>query len=214
MDKRKHTFLDKLVTNADQVLRTLNRGANRAGRPSPASSEVEAQLEVDQRRHAAGLMRVNHTGEVCAQALYQGQALTARLPDVREDMEQAAAEEIDHLVWCEQRLAELDSRPSALNPLWYGVSFALGAAAGLAGDRWSLGFVAATEERVCKHLEEHLERLPAEDTRSRRIVEGMLEDERRHGEAALDAGGQDFPEPVKQAMARIAKLMTESSYRI
>ena len=179
MHKRQHSLLDKLVSNADQVLRTLNRGANQASRPSPANSETGEELADDQRRHAAGLMRVNHTGEVCAQALYQGQALTARLPDVREEMEQAAAEEIDHLVWCEQRLAELDSYPSALNPLWYGLSFALGAAAGLAGDRWSLGFVAATEERVCKHLEDHLERLPPEDTRSRRIVEGMLEDERR-----------------------------------
>ena len=140
--------------------------------------------------------------------------MTARLPDVREEMEQAAAEEVDHLVWCEERLEELDSHPSVLNPLWYGMSFALGAAAGLAGDRWSLGFVAATEERVCQHLEDHLQRLPESDTRSRRIIEQMLEDERRHGETALEAGGEDFPEPVKQAMARVARLMTESSYRV
>ena len=214
MERRKLSLLDQLVDNADQVLRTLSGSANQAERPSPAATETEAELSAEERRHAAGLMRVNHTGEVCAQALYQGQALTARLPDVREEMEQAAAEEVDHLVWCEQRLRELDSHTSRLNPIWYGLSFALGAAAGIAGDRWSLGFVAATEDRVCKHLEDHLEQLPEEDGRSRRIVEQMLEDERRHGETALAAGGEDFPEPVKRAMARISKLMTSSSYRV
>ena len=214
MDRRQLSPIDLLVSQADQVLRTLTGGVNRAGRPSPAEPEESSELVESERRHAAGLMRVNHTGEVCAQALYQGQALTARLPDVREEMEQAAAEEVDHLVWCEERLEELDSHPSVLNPLWYGMSFALGAAAGLAGDRWSLGFVAATEERVCQHLEDHLQRLPESDTRSRRIIEQMLEDERRHGETALEAGGEDFPEPVKQAMARVARLMTESSYRV
>ena len=214
MERRKLSLLDQLVDNADQVLRTLSGSANQAERPSPAATESEAELTAEERRHAAGLMRVNHTGEVCAQALYQGQALTARLPDVREEMEQAAAEEVDHLVWCEQRLRELGSHTSRLNPVWYGLSFALGAAAGIAGDRWSLGFVAATEDRVCKHLEDHLESLPEEDGRSRRIVEQMLEDERRHGETALAAGGEDFPEPVKRAMARISKLMTNSSYRV
>ena len=214
MERRKHSLLDQLVENADQVLRTLSGNANQAGRPSPAAAAAETELSAAERRHAAGLMRVNHTGEVCAQALYQGQALTARLPDVRDEMEHAAAEEIDHLVWCEERLEELGSQPSRLNPLWYGLSFALGAAAGIAGDRWSLGFVAATEDRVCKHLEDHLERLPEDDQRSRRIVEQMLEDERRHGETALEAGGEDFPEPVKRAMARVSRLMTDSSYRI
>ena len=214
MTGRKLTLLDHLIGNADQVLRTLTGGANQARRPSPADTETDAVMEEEERRHAAGLMRVNHTGEVCAQALYQGQALTARLPDVREEMEQAAAEEVDHLVWCEKRLRELDSHTSVLNPLWYGLSFTLGAVAGAAGDRWSLGFVAATEERVCRHLEEHLERLPEGDSRSRRILEQMLEDERRHGESALKAGGEDFPEPVKRAMASVAKLMTDSSYRL
>jgi ubiquinone biosynthesis monooxygenase Coq7 len=214
MDTRKLSFLDRVIDNADQVLRTLAGGANHAQRPSPAGEAAETELDEKERRHAAGLMRVNHTGEVCAQALYQGQALTARLADVRNEMEQAAAEEIDHLVWCEQRLRELDSQPSVLNPLWYGMSFALGAAAGLAGDRWSLGFVAATEEQVCKHLEDHLARLPEDDIRSRSVVEQMLEDERRHGDAALDAGGREFPAPVKRAMTGIAKLMTGSSYRI
>lgn len=214
MERRKLSLLDQIIGNADQVLRTLSGNANQAERPSPAETEAESELTPEEQRHAAGLMRVNHTGEVCAQALYQGQALTARLPDVREEMEQAAAEEVDHLVWCEQRLEELGSHTSRLNPLWYGLSFTLGAAAGIAGDRWSLGFVAATEDRVCRHLEDHLEQLPGDDQRSRRIVEQMLEDERRHGEAALSAGGEEFPEPVKRAMAHIAKLMTESSYRV
>ncbi|MEE4659872.1 MAG: 2-polyprenyl-3-methyl-6-methoxy-1,4-benzoquinone monooxygenase [Halieaceae bacterium] len=214
MKKRQLSFLDRVIDNADVVLRTLAGNANRPGRPSPAEATDETELSPEARRHAAGLMRVNHTGEVCAQALYQGQALTARLPDVREDMEQAAAEEIDHLVWCEQRLKQLGSHTSLLNPLWYGLSFSLGAVAGIAGDRWSLGFVAATEERVCRHLEDHLEKLPEDDLRSRRIVEQMLEDERRHGEAALDAGGTPFPEPVKQAMAGVARIMTGSSYRV
>jgi ubiquinone biosynthesis monooxygenase Coq7 len=214
MERRKFNLLDQLIENADQVLRTLSGSANQAGRQSPAAAEHEAELSAEERRHAAGLMRVNHTGEVCAQALYQGQALTARLPDVREEMEQAAAEEVDHLVWCEERLRELGSHTSRLNPIWYGLSFTLGAAAGIAGDRWSLGFVAATEDRVCEHLEDHLEKLPEDDNRSRKIVEQMLEDERRHGETALSAGGEDFPEPVKRAMAQISKVMTNSSYRV
>jgi ubiquinone biosynthesis monooxygenase Coq7 len=214
MERRKLTLLDQLIDNADQVLRTLGGNANQAARPSPADTTPEAELDDAERRHAAGLMRVNHTGEVCAQALYQGQALTARLPDVREEMEQAAAEEVDHLVWCEERLQQLGSHTSRLNPIWYGLSFAMGAAAGLAGDRWSLGFVAATEDRVCRHLEDHLERLPEEDHRSRRIIEQMLEDERRHGETALEAGGEEFPEPVKRAMANISRLMTDTSYRV
>ena len=211
---RRLSFIDRIVDNADVVLRTLAGDANTAARPSPGDACQEMELNEAERQHAAGLMRVNHTGEVCAQALYQGQALTARLPDVREDMEHAAEEEVDHLVWCEQRLQQLGSRTSVLNPLWYGLSFSLGAAAGIAGDRWSLGFVAATEERVCQHLEEHLDKLPDRDLRSRRIIEQMLEDERRHGETALEAGGQAFPEPVKKVMAQVAKLMTTSSYRV
>ncbi len=214
MERRKLSLLDRMIDNADQVLRTLGGEANQAGRPSPAEATAETELSDSERHHAAGLMRVNHTGEVCAQALYQGQALTARLPDVREEMEQAAAEEIDHLVWCEERLNQLGSHTSRLNPIWYGLSFAMGAAAGIAGDRWSLGFVAATEDRVCRHLEDHLERLPEDDHRSRRIIEQMLEDERRHGETALEAGGEEFPEPVKRAMAGIARVMTDTSYRV
>jgi ubiquinone biosynthesis monooxygenase Coq7 len=214
MMPRKLSFLDQLIGNADQVLRTLSGDANQAERDSPASTEAESKMAADERKHVAGLMRVNHTGEVCAQALYQGQALTAKLPGVREKMEQAAAEEVDHLVWCEERLQQLGSSTSHLNPLWYGLSFALGAAAGVAGDRWSLGFVAATEERVCEHLSDHLRQIPADDQRSRRILEQMLEDERKHGDLALAAGGENFPEPVKRLMTAVSKVMTSSSYRL
>lgn len=214
MERRKLSVLDRVIENTDQVLRTLAGNANHARRTSPGADSGDSELSDEERRHAAGLMRVNHSGEVCAQALYQGQALTARMPEVREEMELAAAEEIDHLVWCEERLQELGSHPSTLNPVWYGMSFAMGALAGLAGDRWSLGFVAATEEQVCEHLQEHLDKLPREDSRSRRIVEQMLEDERRHGETAREAGGKRFPEPVKRAMTGIARVMTRSSYRV
>jgi len=211
---RNLSFVDRLIDRADRALRAVAGEPGQARRESPAAGESEAELAPDERRHVAGLMRVNHTGEVCAQALYRGQALTARLPEVRGNMEQAAAEEIDHLVWCEERLRQLGSHTSYLNPVWYGLSFALGAAAGIAGDRWSLGFVAATEERVCKHLGDHLEQLPEEDRCSRRILERMLEDERRHGNMALEAGGEDFPEPVKRAMTAVSRLMTGSSYRV
>ena len=165
-------------------------------------------------RHVAGLMRINHTGEVCAQALYQGQALTAKLPQVREAMEQSAEEEIDHLAWCEQRIRQLGSHTSVLNPLFYGMSFGIGAVAGLISDKVSLGFVAATEDQVCKHLNEHLEQLPAEDEKSRAILEQMRIDEAHHAESALQAGGFRFPAPVKFGMSLMAKVMTKSTYRI
>ena len=211
---RRLTAIDRLIEGADTVLRTLSPTASQASRPSPSHNLEDNELSSAERNHIAGLMRVNHTGEVCAQALYQGQALTANLPEVRDDMEQAAAEEVDHLVWCEQRLQQLGSRTSALNPLFYGASFLMGAGAGLLGDRWSLGFVAATEERVCQHLRDHLKQLPEADIKSRRILEQMLEDEQHHGAQALEAGGEDFPEPVKRAMSSLSRLMTETTYRI
>ncbi len=211
---RRLTFVDRLICEADTVMRTLSSRGNTAGRPSPAVGHSESELDERQRRHVAGLMRVNHTGEVCAQALYQGQAMTAKLPTVRDEMQQAAAEEVDHLVWCEERLRQLDSRPSMLNPAWYGLSFAIGALAGAVGDAVSLGFVAATEERVCAHLKDHLRQLPGEDRRSRLILQQMLEDEERHGENALVAGGHDFPAPVKNAMTALAQVMTKSSYYV
>jgi ubiquinone biosynthesis monooxygenase Coq7 len=211
---RRLTFIDKLICEADTVMRTLSSRGNTAARPSPARGHSESDLDEASRKHVAGLMRVNHTGEVCAQALYQGQALTAKLPDVREEMQQAAAEEVDHLVWCEERLRQLDSHPSILNPAWYGLSFAIGALAGAVGDAVSLGFVAATEERVCAHLKEHLRELPEEDRRSRLILQQMLADEERHGENALAAGGQNFPRPVKNAMTALSQVMTRSSYYV
>jgi ubiquinone biosynthesis monooxygenase Coq7 len=214
MRQRRLSLVDRVISEADTVLRTITNRGHTAGRASPAAGHADSALSAQERRHVAGLMRVNHTGEVCAQALYQGQALTAKLPVVREEMQQAAAEEVDHLVWCEQRLRELDSKPSVLNPAWYGLSFALGAVAGAIGDKVSLGFVAATEERVCRHLRDHLKSLPEDDRKSRLILQKMLEDEQRHGDKALQAGGADFPRPVKDAMTAVSMLMTRSSYRI
>ena len=207
--------LDQLIINADRALRTLAAGSDMtAERPSPARPLDENELTDAEREHSAALMRVNHTGEVCAQALYQGQALTAKLPHVRTEMEKAAAEEIDHLVWCQERIDALGSHTSYLNPVWYGLSFAIGAGAGLVSDKVSLGFVAATEDQVCKHLEHHLQQLPAQDTRSRAVVEQMLDDEARPADMALNAGGYRFPAPVKGLMTLVSKVMTTTSYRI
>ena len=185
--------------------------------PVPARSgaaEPATALDEPARRHAAGLMRVNHVGEVCAQALYQAQALTARSRELRAQMETAAREEQDHLAWTEQRLRELDDRPSLLNPLWYAGAFAIGLAAGRAGDRWSLGFVVETERQVEQHLAGHLERLPAADRASRAIVERMKEEEAQHARAAEGAGAARLPAPVRWAMRGAAKLMTSTAHRI
>jgi ubiquinone biosynthesis monooxygenase Coq7 len=206
--------IDQLILNLDQALRTLVPGSTMASRPNPAESVENIELDATGTKHAAGLMRINHTGEVCAQALYQGQALTAKLPEVRSSMEQAAIEETDHLNWCEARLEELGSRPSLLNPLWYGMSFGIGAIAGLAGDKWSLGFVAETEKQVCKHLEEHLNTLPQQDQRSRSILAQMKIDEDKHASTAREAGGAELPQPVKQAMTLMADVMKAAVYRI
>ena len=207
--------LDRFICHVDNALRTLTPTAAAAERPSPAKKvENESQLNEDERQHAAGLMRINHTGEVCAQALYQGQSLTARLPDVREAMEHAAQEEIDHLVWCEERLTELNSRTSVLNPMFYGLSYGIGAVAGALGDKWSLGFVAATEDQVCEHLEEHMETLPESDQRSRAVLKQMHSDEKEHATLALDAGGAVFPPVIKKIMTQVSKAMTTSTYRI
>ncbi len=214
MTHRKLNFIDRLLREADRALRTVSGETRSCTRPSPAKSRQDQPLAERQAAHAAGLMRINHSGEVCAQGLYRGQALTARKTSTRQAMEQAAAEEEDHLVWCAQRLEELDSRPSQLNPLWYAASFGLGAGAGLISDRLSLGFVAATEQQVCRHLESHLDKLPLEDTKSRAVIAAMLVDEGRHATQALKAGGLAFPEPVKKAMSLIARVMTASSYRI
>lgn len=217
MPQTRHTRLshgDRLIVQLDRALRTLIPGHRAAARPSPAENVFHTSLSPAETRRAAGLMRVNHAGEVCAQALYQGQALTAKLPRVRQKMELAADEEIDHLVWCEERLTQLRSRPSLLNPLWYGLSFALGAGAGLVSDKLSLGFLAATEDQVGAHLRDHLRTLPAEDLKSRAIVQTMLQEEEAHGAEALRAGGHRFPKPVKWLMRITSKAMTLTSYRI
>lgn len=213
-NSRRYSLFDKLIHNADQAIRTLVPGAANEERSSPAASREYNELSDSEKKHAAGLMRINHTGEVCAQALYQGQAMTAKLPQVRDAMEEAAREEVDHLVWCEQRINDLGSHTSRLNPLFYGLSFGLGAAAGKISDQVSLGFVAATEEQVCKHLTEHMTRLPVQDEKSKAILLQMLEDEARHATTALEAGGHKFPLPVKLAMSGMAKVMTKTTYRI
>jgi ubiquinone biosynthesis monooxygenase Coq7 len=209
-----HSFLDQCLIQFDLALRTCVPGSSQARRASPAEELNDGELSPSERRHTAGLMRINHTGEVCAQALYQGQAATAKLGDVRESMQQAAAEEVDHLAWCEDRLRQLDSRPSLLNPLWYALSYGIGAAAGIAGDKWSLGFVAATEDQVCAHLEDHLEKLPTADTKSKAILEQMIVDEKQHGDLARNAGGAELPAPVKQAMTAVSQIMKTTAYRI
>ncbi len=184
------------------------------GRINPAEQQDDGPLRPNERRHVARLMRVNHSGEVAAQALYHGQALTAKLEQVRETMEKSAAEESDHLAWCEQRLLELGGRRSLLNPFWYAGSFAIGALAGIAGDRWSLGFVAETERQVVQHLDGHLDRLPEHDSRSRAILEQMREDEAEHGETARLAGGEDLPQPIPLLMNAVSTVMTRAAYWI
>jgi len=214
MSQRHFSFFDHAVLQFDQALRTLTPGLARSLRPNPAETAEPAELSDDERRRVAGLMRVNHTGEVCAQALYQGQALTARQPAVREAMDRSAREEIDHLAWCEQRLRELDSHTSYLNPLFYGLSFTIGALAGAVGDRYSLGFVAATEDQVCEHLRSHLQRLPPQDEPSRQLLTQMLQDEAGHATAALEYGGARFPGWFKRTMSHVSKAMTRSTYYV
>lgn len=214
MGQRQLSMLDNILNQIDSGLRTSFSGAPSPQRVSPAKDLVEPELTDKQRQHAIGLMRVNHAGEICAQALYQGQALTAKLPEVIDKMKESAEEEIDHLAWCEQRIEELGGKTSVLNPAWYAMSFALGAGAGLVSDKLSLGFVAATENQVCDHLKKHLEELPLEDDKSRLIVEQMLVDEAQHAESALKAGGHVFPRPIKQFMTLVSSAMTKTSYKI
>ena len=204
--------IDRLIVGFDQALRTLT-GQQVADKDSPARNVPEGELSASEKKHAAGLMRVNHTGEICAQALYEGQATTARESQTRAALLQAAEEERDHLAWCRQRLDELEAKPSVLDPLFYAASFAMGAATGLAGDKVSMGFVEATEDQVVKHLEGHLDELPENDRKSHSIVAQMREDEAQHGQAALAQGGMEFPQPVKTAMSYISRLMTETTYR-
>ena len=208
------TLIDRFIIEFDTALRSVVGGAH-AHRPTPGSdTQSTALLDVKEREHAAGLMRVNHVGEVCAQALYQSQKLVARNPEIRQMLDHSGQEEMDHLAWCETRLQELGSHTSYLNPIWYAGSFAIGLAAGLAGDKWSLGFVAETEIQVENHLESHLKKLPVEDERSRAIVNQMRIDEIEHGQAAISAGGAALPEPIQKLMQAMSKVMTSTAYKI
>ena len=203
--------IDDLIIGFDKGLRTVFARA-RSVRPTPGEALPEAEMDAAQRAQAAALMRVNHSGEICAQALYQGQAMTARDSAARAALEHAAQEETEHLAWTERRINELGGRKSLLNPLWYAGSFAIGAAAGLLGDKWNLGFLAETERQVGRHLEGHLARLPAADEKSRAIVEQMRDDEARHAATALEHGGAELPAPVKAAMQVSSKVMTSAAY--
>lgn len=211
---RRWSGLDRLLIEADRALRTVLAPAPAAERASPGAALESPALDDSQRRHVAGLMRINHTGEVCAQALYFGQAAVTRDPDLRGHLLAAAHEEGDHLAWCEQRLDELVSRPSVFNPFWYGGAFAIGATAGLIGDRLSLGFVVETERQVESHLGDHLTRLPDGDQRSRAVIEQMQADERAHGAAALDRGALALPWPVPRLMQVAADFMRAVAYRV
>ena len=204
---------DRAILEFDRALRAV-AGIHQAERPNPADGIAEADLDEQARAHSAALMRVNHVGEVCAQALYQGQALTARDPVTRESLERAAQEEGDHLAWSMERIRALGGRPSLLNPLWYAGSLALGVGAGLLGDRWSLAFLSETEHQVEEHLTGHLEKLSGEDAPTRAVVQAMRDDEARHRQTAVSLGAAELPEPAKQAMRAMAKVMTTVAYRI
>jgi ubiquinone biosynthesis monooxygenase Coq7 len=209
---RQYSALDHLIMNFDQAIRTLAGQPLVTERGNPADEHEEHELTPDQQTEAVRLMRINHAGEVAAQALYQGQALSARLGEVRARMERAAEEENDHLEWCEQRIKALGGRTSYLNPFWYLGSFAIGAMAGAIGDKWSLGFVAETEKQVIEHLQDHLERLPAQDEKSRAVLEQMAIDEAQHGAMAKAAGGAELPAPVRRLMRLTSQVMTGTSY--
>lgn len=214
MKERHLTPMDRIVAGLDQALRTLNSEPTRAARPNPADGIAESDLSDAEKAHAAGLMRVNHAGEIAAQGLYQGHAAVARDPDVEEQMKQAANEELDHLAWCEERLTELGSEPSALRPFWYAGSFAIGAASGVLGDKWSLGFIEETERQVSEHLTGHLDGLPENDARSRAIVAQMRDEEEIHGQNAHAAGAAPLPTPVRGLMKGVAQIMKTLAYRI
>ena len=214
MNDRTLSPLDRLLSGVNNALTTVARPTPRATRANPAGDLPEAALSSNEKSHAAGLMRVNHAGEVAAQGLYQGHAAVSRDPSIEQQMRHAADEELDHLGWCEQRLDELDSRPSLLGPVWYAGAFIVGAASGALGDRWSLGFVQETERQVSEHLTGHLDKLPAGDTRSRAIVRQMRDEEEEHGENARVAGASELPDPVKNLMRLTARIMTTTAYRM
>lgn len=212
MNARTFTTFDRLISEADKALRTVFGPPPKAMRANPAVNKEEKELSDNDRQLAGRFMRINHAGEICAQGLYQGQALTALLPKVRKKMEEAAEEENDHIAWTADRIKELGSHTSYLNPVWYAGSFALGALAGIAGDKWSLGFVAETEKQVVRHLISHLESLAPEDEKSRAILEQMREDEGKHATAAITAGAASFPRPVQRLMKFTSKIFTNTTY--
>jgi ubiquinone biosynthesis monooxygenase Coq7 len=212
--QRAYSPADILIDHADRVLRTLAGHAKTTGRDNPADSASHAELSDEEAKLSARLMRVNHAGEVAAQALYQGQALTARNKSVQEKLKQAAEEENDHLAWCRKRVNELGEHTSRLDPIWYASSLAIGAVAGLAGDKWNLGFLAETEKQVVDHIDSHLEQLPEADQKTRAILQQMHVDENQHATTAIEQGGADLPEPIKQGMAVVSKIMTKTSFWI
>ncbi|MGH8167403.1 MAG: 2-polyprenyl-3-methyl-6-methoxy-1,4-benzoquinone monooxygenase [Woeseiaceae bacterium] len=214
MQERRLSAIDRLFSGIDSVLRNIAAPTPRPTRPNPADAVAEVPLSADERRHSAGLMRVNHAGEIAAQGLYQGHAAVARTAAIADHMQAAADEELDHLGWCEQRLTELGAAPSRLRPFWYAGSWAIGAMSGILGDRWSLGFVEETERQVEEHLSGHLGRLPAVDARSRAIVERMRIEEQEHGAKAKELGARELPSVARRLMRMSAKVLTQTSYRI
>lgn len=214
MTQRHFSLLDQAITQLDSGIRTLLGNVITTERENPANTQDEAELSATEKELAGRLMRINHAGEVAAQGLYQGQALTAKLPLTRQQMQRSASEENDHLAWCRQRIKELDTHTSVLDPIWYLGSLSIGAAAGLVGDKWSLGFVAETEHQVVKHLDEHLTRISKNDVKSRAILKQMKHDEAHHATVALEAGAHDLPTPIKKAMTLVSKIMTRSTYWI
>lgn len=208
-------MLDRLIVEFDKGLKTLTANAHSV-RPHPDHNinQTSEDLSNEEKRHAASLMRINHCGEVCAQALYNGQALTAKNPATIKALEQASKEETEHLAWCEKRIQELGSHTSLLNPIWYASSFTLGAIAGALGDQWNLGFLAETERQVGKHLDHHLETLPSNDTKSRAILEQMKIDEAEHAKTAVHLGAAELPAPIKAAMQTMSKVMTKTTYHL
>lgn len=214
MEERQLGPLDRLIAGIDSALRGASSAPTPAVRPNPAAHISELDMSAAEKAHAAGLMRVNHAGEIAAQGLYQGHAAVARNPNIEQQMQKAADEELDHLGWCEERLRELGSHPSKLRPLWYTGAWAIGALSGILGDKWSLGFIDETEKQVSEHLSGHLERLPERDAKSRAIVRQMRDEEQLHGANARDAGAAELPRPVRQLMRLTAKVMTGTAYWI
>ncbi len=212
MNERQITPVDRLIAGLDSFLKTVSTAPTHATRESPARNVDDTQLSASEKSHAAGLMRVNHAGEIAAQGLYQGHAAVARDPEIEGQMQRAADEELDHLAWCEERLTELGAAPSRLSPVWYGGAFVMGAASGILGDRWGLGFIEETERQVVQHLTGHLDRLPPDDAKSRAIVHQMRDEEALHGANARDAGAAELPSGVRRLMRLTAKIMTRAAY--